>query len=354
MTASSRSISGAPTFAAAWSRPLRKRPDLSKASVWSFDLWRHADDKPTREGAAKRLVRMLKPLIATADNQGLKLAPFVGIACPGVIRADGSIGKGAQNLPSNWESSKFNLPESVTAAIPKIGDHDTAVLMHNDAVAHGLSKVPFVQGVDHWGVLTIGTGLGNARFGRDRLHWIGGLIWTDHLLSPRLLEIPGHDHDSETRAAIEEQRVRGAPRAVGVKHVLPQVALHHLRDEHGDRARGMLLFEPFDQFKQRPLEATIGRLNHDQLRRTKPRLADRPLDILSSHCRRSRASFSSSSSGSSFVRCTAMTSGERLSAKASALSVRRFQPSVVTNTIGGVSPCKESRPSSRSRASSSS
>jgi hypothetical protein len=94
---------------------------------------------------------MLKPLIATADNQGLKLVPFVRIACPGVIRADGSIGKGAQNLPSNWESSKFNLPESVTAAIPKIGDHDTAVLMHNDAVAHGLSKVPFVQGVGHWG-----------------------------------------------------------------------------------------------------------------------------------------------------------------------------------------------------------
>ena len=36
--------------------------------------------------------------------------------------------------------------------------------MHNDGVAQGLSEVPFMQDVDHWGVLTIGTGLGNARF----------------------------------------------------------------------------------------------------------------------------------------------------------------------------------------------
>ena len=36
--------------------------------------------------------------------------------------------------------------------------------MHNDAVVQGLSEVPFMQDVDHWGVLTIGTGLGNARF----------------------------------------------------------------------------------------------------------------------------------------------------------------------------------------------
>jgi hypothetical protein len=36
--------------------------------------------------------------------------------------------------------------------------------MHNDGVAQGLSEVPFMQDVEHWGVLTIGTGLGNARF----------------------------------------------------------------------------------------------------------------------------------------------------------------------------------------------
>jgi predicted NBD/HSP70 family sugar kinase len=142
----------------------KKAPDLSKAEVWKSDLWRHADDEPTREGAVKRLVKMLKDLILAADTDGLKLAPFIGIACPGVINADGSIEKGAQNLPGNWESSKFNLPASLVEAIPQIGDHDTAILMHNDGVAQGLSEVPFMQDVERWGVLTIGTGLGNARF----------------------------------------------------------------------------------------------------------------------------------------------------------------------------------------------
>jgi predicted NBD/HSP70 family sugar kinase len=146
----------------------KKAQDLSKASVWRSELWRHADDEPTREGAVKRLVKMLKGLIAEADAEGLKLAPFIGIACPGVINEDGSIAKGAQNLPGNWESAKFNLPASLVEEIPEIGDHDTAVLMHNDGVAQGLSEVPFMQDVDHWGVLTIGTGLGNARFSNRR------------------------------------------------------------------------------------------------------------------------------------------------------------------------------------------
>src|SRR6201994_3733160 len=146
----------------------KKAPDLSKAAVHTSELWRHADDEPTREGAVKRLVKMLKDLITAAEAEGHKLAPFIGIACPGVINADGSIEKGAQNLPGNWESSKFNLPASLVEAIPQIGDHDTAVLMHNDGVAQGLSEVPFMQDVTRWGVLTIGTGLGNARFTNRR------------------------------------------------------------------------------------------------------------------------------------------------------------------------------------------
>src|SRR3954467_3987985 len=146
----------------------KKAPDLSKAAVWKSELWRHADDEPTREGAVKRLVKMLKNLIAAAETEGLKLAPFIGIACPGVINEDGTIEKGAQNLPGNWESSKFNLPNSLVEAIRQIGDPDTAVLMHNDGVVQGLSEVPFMQDVERWGVLTIGTGLGNARFTNRR------------------------------------------------------------------------------------------------------------------------------------------------------------------------------------------
>ena len=142
----------------------KKASDLSKASVWKAELWRHADDEPSREGAVKRLVKMLKQLIAAAEEEGFKLAPFIGIACPGVINEDGSIEKGAQNLPGNWESSKFHLPSAIHKAVPKIGDDETAIVMHNDAVVQGLSEAPFMTEVQHWGVLTIGTGLGNARF----------------------------------------------------------------------------------------------------------------------------------------------------------------------------------------------
>ncbi len=146
----------------------KKAKDLSKASIWKSELWRHADDEPTREGAVKRLTKMLKGLISEAEEEGFKIAPFIGIACPGVINADGSIEKGAQNLPGNWESSKFNLPASLIEGIPVIGEHDTAILMHNDGVVQGLSEVPFMQDVGRWGVLTIGTGLGNARFTNRR------------------------------------------------------------------------------------------------------------------------------------------------------------------------------------------
>jgi hypothetical protein len=107
-------------------------------------------------------------LITEAEKEGFRLAPFIGVSCPGVINEDGSIEKGAQNLPGNWESSKFNLPASLIEGIPQIGDHDTAVVMHNDGVAQGLAEVPFMQDVERWGVLTIGTGLGNARFTNRR------------------------------------------------------------------------------------------------------------------------------------------------------------------------------------------
>jgi hypothetical protein len=38
------------------------------------------------------------------------------------------------------------------------------VVMHNDAVVQGLSELPHLDAYKRWGVLTIGTGLGNARF----------------------------------------------------------------------------------------------------------------------------------------------------------------------------------------------
>ena len=144
---------------------LKKAPDLSKAFVWKFDLWRHGDEKKVdREDAIKKLTGMLEDLIEKAKKEDITLAPFIGIGCPGIINKDGSIDRGAQNLPGNWESSKFHLPGALHEAIPKIGDDETAIVMHNDAVVQGLSEAPFMTDVERWGALTIGTGLGNARF----------------------------------------------------------------------------------------------------------------------------------------------------------------------------------------------
>jgi hypothetical protein len=56
------------------------------------------------------------------------------------------------------------LPALLRAAIPEIDGHEMTPIMHNDAVTQGLSEAPFMTDVKQWGVMTIGTGLGNARF----------------------------------------------------------------------------------------------------------------------------------------------------------------------------------------------
>jgi hypothetical protein len=152
---------------------LKRKKDLSRCEVSKVELWKYAEDaeKPTRDQAVERIGAMLSRLVRGAASK-LRLAPFVGLACPGLIAPDGQIERGGQNLPGNWESSRFNLPARVREMLPQIGEHDTMVVMHNDAVVQGLSEVPFMQTFMHtsgqtsgrWGVLTIGTGLGNAVF----------------------------------------------------------------------------------------------------------------------------------------------------------------------------------------------
>jgi hypothetical protein len=64
----------------------------------------------------------------------MKLAPFIGIGCPGIIGHDGSIERGTQNLLGNWESKRFNLPASLHSAIAMVGDDEISTVMHNDPV----------------------------------------------------------------------------------------------------------------------------------------------------------------------------------------------------------------------------
>jgi predicted NBD/HSP70 family sugar kinase len=143
---------------------MKKKGDISKAAVWKHLHWRHRDDEPTREEALKRMAKMANELIEEAAAEKLKLAPFVGVGCPGLIDERGVIVTGGQNLPGNWEGEDFNLAHELTHRLPQLEGHEPVVVIHNDAVVQGLSEVPQMTDVRHWGVLTIGTGLGNARF----------------------------------------------------------------------------------------------------------------------------------------------------------------------------------------------
>jgi predicted NBD/HSP70 family sugar kinase len=143
---------------------LRRAPDLSKAAVVEAELWRHGEQKPGRDEAVERIVAMLEGLVKRARKRETSLAPVIAVGCPGLITHDGRIERGGQNLPGNWEEEGFNLGAQLRRAIPRIEGHETQVTMHNDAVVQGLSEVPFMQDVARWGVMTIGTGLGNARF----------------------------------------------------------------------------------------------------------------------------------------------------------------------------------------------
>ncbi|MBL8895649.1 MAG: ROK family protein [Rhizobiales bacterium] len=141
-----------------------KSKPFSDLEVAKIELWRHANEAIKRDDAAGRIAGMLTDLIEWAKKKGLKLVPVIGVGCPGHIEANGSIKRGAQNLPGNWESSRFNLPDFLCSEIPKIDGEETLVVMHNDAVIQGLSDYPQSRGYKRWAVLTIGTGLGNARF----------------------------------------------------------------------------------------------------------------------------------------------------------------------------------------------
>jgi hypothetical protein len=144
---------------------LGKARDYSKVDVLCVRRWFHKQEKATsREGLISQLVKLLKELSHDAKKDGVALAPVVGVGCPGVVCGDGSIERGAQNLPGDWQHGSFNLPRTIQEHLPRLGDHETVLLMHNDVVVQGLSQIPRMRQLRHWGVLTIGSDFGNARF----------------------------------------------------------------------------------------------------------------------------------------------------------------------------------------------
>lgn len=135
----------------------------AKARVLESLKWRHAEDAPTRGQAVARLAAMLNGLSAFARTLGVALAPFVGIACPGRIEADGTLSAGAQNLPGDWEQP-FDLATALARHLDPIDGMAPRVVLHNDAVVQGLSELRRMRKARRWAVLTIGTGLGNATY----------------------------------------------------------------------------------------------------------------------------------------------------------------------------------------------
>jgi hypothetical protein len=140
-----------------------------KAKVVISEKWSHARDEDTtrREHVVQGIADMLTEQIEYARKKKIELAPWVGVACPGRIRKDGSISRGTQNLPGDWAHPGFHLPRALCKRLPAIADQETRVVLHNDAVVQGLSELPYVDAdIRRWGVLTIGTGVGNACYAR--------------------------------------------------------------------------------------------------------------------------------------------------------------------------------------------
>ena len=120
-----------------------------KGAVRELELWRYADEetRPTREETVEQIAGMLGRLAQSAQRHGLELAPFIGVACPGIISANGRIERGAQNLPGDWESRDFDLPARLAELGPRFGEAPPLVVLHNDAVVQGLSELPFLGGL---------------------------------------------------------------------------------------------------------------------------------------------------------------------------------------------------------------
>jgi predicted NBD/HSP70 family sugar kinase len=143
---------------------LPKNRDPKKAKVVVSEKWSHARDENTtrKEHVIQGIADMLIRQIEYARKKGIKLAPWVGVACPGRIRQDGSISRGTQNLPGDWAHRNFHLPAALCKRLPPIDGQETQVVLHNDAVVQGLSELPYLDDIRRWGVLTVGTGVGNA------------------------------------------------------------------------------------------------------------------------------------------------------------------------------------------------
>jgi hypothetical protein len=139
------------------------RSDMAAAGLWRSLAWRHARQRVTREQVVERLAAMVAEQAAQARAAGLDIAPVLAVAVPGLVGADGHLTRVAEGLPGDWQAEAFRAPEAIAAALARLGT-PMEVLLHNAAVAQGLSDAPFQRDVARWAVLVLGPAAGNARF----------------------------------------------------------------------------------------------------------------------------------------------------------------------------------------------
>lgn len=131
------------------------------AELRFFGKTRHAGGNHTRESLITLLAERLSRVHEQARAAALPVAGEIVLGCPGQIGEDGSITEGARNLPGTWTAPEFHVAGALARAV-----RGFRVKVENDAVLQGLSVLPHLGRVREWGVLTLGTGLGNARFSR--------------------------------------------------------------------------------------------------------------------------------------------------------------------------------------------
>jgi hypothetical protein len=142
----------------------KKSSDLSKASVAHTQTWRPNAGPLEREALVTCIAELLEELADRSRRKAEKLAPFVGIGCEGVVRADGCVTQAGAGFAAGLFRSGLNLPLELCAKLPKMGDHDTVVALHNGIVLQGLSQDSFMRDVQHWGIVSIAEDRGEARF----------------------------------------------------------------------------------------------------------------------------------------------------------------------------------------------
>lgn len=153
-----------------WATVRRNGPLVSgrEPEVVHHDKWGHAADEADQDELLDRIADGIVEMIGNAERDGLSLSPMVGISCPGAMRPDGRFSDGCQNLPGEWCNETFALPAEIESRLERRGHPNQLVALHNDAVIQALSETPWMQDVERWAAVTMGTGLGNCSFENRR------------------------------------------------------------------------------------------------------------------------------------------------------------------------------------------